>query len=301
MGWRIKMNKDFGIIVLNYLNYEDTIELIKNLNSQKWFDQINLYVVDNHSNNESADEIRRIQQKICFTFLESENNSGFAVGENIGFKKALEDGCNFIASINNDTLIDPKQVDFLDKIRRIHKNDKSIGLITIDIENLDGVKQNPLQEFSPSLLKVLLIKLFFNLYLHKVYYFLRIHMFYELINKYVDYRDRSKLKEYKNPILSNSRFIYAAHGSFVVFTPSFFEYFSGHNEQTFLFCEEFIRAEELRSKGLKTWLCMDLSIKHKESKTIKMLKRTKKDRVIFLLKNMFDSCKIYAKILRFRS
>ena len=296
----MRTKKDFGLIVLNYLNYEDTIELIINLNSQQWFDQINLYVVDNHSNNVSADEIRKIQKKICFTFLEAEKNSGFAVGENIGFKKALEDGCNFIASINNDTLIDPKQVHFLDTIRSIHENDKSIGLITIDIENLDGVKQNPLQEFSPSILKVILIKLFFNLHLYKVYYFLRIHLLYKLINKYVDYRDRLKVKEYKSPILLNSRFIYAAHGSFVVFTPSFFKYFSGHNDQTFLFCEEFIRAEELRSKDLKTWLCMDLSIKHKESKTIKMLKKTKKDRVIFLLKNMFNSCKIYAKILRFR-
>ena len=296
----MQRDKDFGLVVLNYLNYHDTIELIQNLHSQDWFDQVRLYVVDNNSCNESVDEIRKIQKKIQFTFLISKKNLGFAKGENIGFRKALEDGCIFISSINNDTLIDKRQVDFLDRIRSVYKNDNSIGLITINIENLDGVRQNPLKEFPPSLLKIAMLKLFFLLYLHKVYYFLRVYVFYNLVNKYVDYREKLKVVENANAKLSTSRYIYAAHGSFLVFTPSFFEYFSGHNEQTFLFCEEFIRAEETRGKGLKTWLCMDLTIKHKESRTIKMYTRTRRNKVIFLLKNMFVSCKIYAKILKFK-
>jgi|APSaa5957512535_1039671.scaffolds.fasta_scaffold44380_2 GT2 family glycosyltransferase len=294
------MKREFGFVILNYLNYQDTIELIKNLSSQLWFDQINLYVVDNNSYNNSAKQIEKIQDTINFTFLRSKKNSGFAIGENIAFKKALEDGCKFIASINNDTLIDNKQVDFLDRIKKIYKRDQNIALITVDIKNLDGMRQNPLQEKPPSIYKVIILKLFFWLYLHKLYYFLRVYLLHSIANMYVKNRDIIKSHKSIKPNLLISRYIYAAHGSFVFFTPSFFKYFSGHNEETFLFCEEFIRAEELMEKGLATWLEMDLSIVHKESKTIAMVAKTQKTKIIFLLKNMLKSCKIYAKILKIR-
>ena len=65
------MKREFGFVILNYLNYQDTIELIKNLSSQLWFDQINLYVVDNNSYNNSAKQIEKIQDTINFTFLRS--------------------------------------------------------------------------------------------------------------------------------------------------------------------------------------------------------------------------------------
>lgn len=294
------MKKEFGFLILNYLNYEDTIELVKNLKSQKWFDQINLYVVDNNSHNNSVLEIEKIQKKIDFTFLKSERNAGFAIGENIAFTKAIEDECQFIVSINNDTLIDNSQVKFLDKIKEIFNEDRDIGLITIDIKNLDGKRQNPLKEKPPSLYKVIILKLFFGLYMYKVYYLLRVYLLHYFANLYVELRNFYKSKKNINPTLLKSRYIYAAQGSFICFTPSFLKYFSGHNESTFLFFEEYIRAEELIDKGLKTWLEMDLSIIHKESKSIAMVAKTKKTRLIFLLKNMFQSGKIYAKILKIR-
>jgi GT2 family glycosyltransferase len=294
------VKREFGFIILNYLNYPDTIELIENLSNQLWFDQINLYVVDNNSYNNSVKEIKKIQDTVDFTFLTSKENSGFAIGENIAFKKALEDGCEFIASINNDTLIDKIQVNFLDRIKKIYKRDQNIALITIDIKNLDGMSQNPLQEKPPSIYKIIILKLFFWLYLHKLYYFLRVYLLYSFVNMYVKRRDFIKLHKNIKPNLSISRYIYAAHGSFVFFTPSFFKYFSGHNEATFLFCEEFIRAEELMEKGLTTWLEMDLSIIHKESRTIAMVTKTQKNKIIFLLKNMFKSCQIYARMLKIR-
>ena len=294
------MKKEFGFLILNYLNYQDTIELIKNLSSQLWFDQINLYVVDNNSNNNSVKEIEKLQASVEFTFLRSKKNSGFAIGENIAFKKAIDDGCKFIASINNDTLLDNRQVDFLDRIKEIYNKDQNIGLITIDIKNLDGIRQNPLQEKPPSIYKVIILKLFFWLYLHKLYYFLRVYLLFNFANIYVKRRDLIKSKKNIKANLLISRYIYAAQGSFICFTPSFLKYFSGHNEATFLFFEEFIRAEEMMDKGLVTWLEMDLSIVHKESRTIAMVTKTHKNKIIFLLKNMFKSGKIYAEILKIR-
>jgi GT2 family glycosyltransferase len=296
----LKVKKEFGFLILNYLNYQDTIELINNLSSQSWFHQINLYVVDNNSHNNSVIEIEKVKSNVEFTFLRSKKNSGFAIGENIAFKKALEDECKFIVSINSDTLIDNSQVDFLNRIREIYNKNANIGLITIDIKNLDGIRQNPLKEKPPSIYKVLILKLFFSLYLHKIYFFLRVYLLHNLVNIYVERRDLIQSKKDIKPNLLISRYIYAAQGSFICFTPSYLKYFSGHNEATFLFFEEFIRAEELMDKDLLTWLEMDLRIVHKESKSISMVATTKKARLIFLLKNMFESGKIYAKILKIR-
>ena len=56
----------------------------------------------------------------------------------------------------------------------------------------------------------------------------------------------------------------------------------------------------MMDKGLTTWLEMSLSIIHKESKSIAMVAKTEKTKLIFLLINMFKSGKIYSKILRIK-
>ena len=61
----------------------------------------------------------------------------------------------------NRVVVFPKlQVDFLDRIKKIYKRDQNIALITVDIKNLDGMRQNPLQEKPPSIYKVIILKLF---------------------------------------------------------------------------------------------------------------------------------------------
>lgn len=96
------MNKA-GIIILNYNGWEDTIECIKGLSNIKY--PLLTIVVDNCS---SDDSIKQLQGHLGqnAVLLKSVRNLGYAGGNNIGLKYAIEHGCDYLCVLNNDTVID---------------------------------------------------------------------------------------------------------------------------------------------------------------------------------------------------
>lgn len=100
------------------------------------------------------------------------------------------------------------------------------------------------------------------------------------------------------PALSDSGYIYAPHGSFLIFTPTFFNHFDGFDKHTFLYCEEFILAEMLLSKKLSCYFENSLDILHKESQATNSLVKYYKDKVKFTLRHTFESCKYFSKIVK---
>ena len=83
------MNKKVFIIVLHYGSREDTNECLKSLERLD-YDNFEIIVVDN-----------------------DKENRGFAGGNNIGIKQALEKGADYILLLNNDTIVEK---DFLKKL-----------------------------------------------------------------------------------------------------------------------------------------------------------------------------------------
>jgi GT2 family glycosyltransferase len=287
------MNK-IAFVILNYKTYKDTIELLKNLSKQIWFTKIKIYVVDNGSNNESCEELKKFQKIIKFKLIESKVNLGFANGNNLGIQKAKEDGCEFIICSNSDIII-PFQNNFIDKIFKIYKKDDKIGIIAPSIKNLDGIYQNPFRQIRFNNKEIIKMKLFYLTGFYKIYYFLRIYVFYDLITK-LSKKRRKNVKN--NTFLHGSSYIYAPHGSFIIFTPSFFKYYNGFDNGTFLYCEEFILAEMLKNKNLKCWFENSIIVIHKESKSLDNITKNYKEKVKFTLKNTFESCKYFTKIIR---
>lgn len=88
-------------MILNYKTYSDTLELILNLKEQIWFKKIKIYVVENGSKNGSREELKKAQDKYDFELIISDENLGFANGNNLGIEKARKDGCEFIVCSNN--------------------------------------------------------------------------------------------------------------------------------------------------------------------------------------------------------
>ena len=199
--------------------------------------------------------------------------------------------------LDSDARILDNQDQFLKIIIEAFDINKNVALITPNIINEDGVAQNPMNRNEFSLLKKILLKLFFNLYIDKLYFFIRIYIFYGLITWYSQkkaYRAKSKL----SIEIPESGYIYAAHGSCQILTPLYFQYFEGHTEEIFLYCEEYIKAEHLKKRGLKTWYDNRINVLHKESKTVELITKTHKNKVIFLLKHMFKSGRIFVKMLK---
>lgn len=288
------MSKTFGIVILNYLTIDETIELIQSLSGQIWFHRTQLYIVDNGSYNDSIERLKRLT--VPFEIISSTENLGFAKGNNLGIQKAKEDGCQFILCINNDTLISP-QNNFLDTINNIYDNDQNIAVIAPSISNLDGIYQNPFRKNRFSKYEIFKIKLFYLSSSYKLYYLFRVYLAYNLITLLTKTRKTNVISS--KPTLNESAYIYAGHGSCLIFTPTFFNTYNGFDEHTFLFCEEFLLAEMLYSKKLSCYFENTLHVIHKESKTTNLLSASYKEKVKFTLKHTFESCKYFANVIKF--
>ena len=93
------------IIILNWNGKEDTLECLNSVQSIDYPNYVTV-VVDNGSSDESAKTIRKefLEVKV----IETGENLGYAGGNNVGIRYALENGADFILLLNNDTIVDPQ-------------------------------------------------------------------------------------------------------------------------------------------------------------------------------------------------
>lgn len=96
--------RKIAVIILNWNGKKDTLECLASL---KKVDYPNFFtvVVDNGSTDSSVSDLRTEHPEI--TLLETGKNLGFAEGNNVGIRYALEKGADFLFLLNNDTVVDP--------------------------------------------------------------------------------------------------------------------------------------------------------------------------------------------------
>lgn len=92
-----------AVILVNYNGWEDTIVCVNSINKCK--DKPHIIVVDNGSSNESVKKLRNKFPDL--DLIETGENLGFSVGNNVGIKKALRMGAKVVHILNNDTEVDP--------------------------------------------------------------------------------------------------------------------------------------------------------------------------------------------------
>ncbi|MGR3741273.1 glycosyltransferase family 2 protein [Companilactobacillus sp. DQM5] len=96
-----------SIIVLNYNNALDTINCLKKLRKIN-YKNYKVIVVDNHSTDESLSKIEKAIDKEYL--IKSPVNGGYAKGNNLGIKYALEINSDYICVLNNDVDITPNLI-----------------------------------------------------------------------------------------------------------------------------------------------------------------------------------------------
>jgi GT2 family glycosyltransferase len=92
------------IVILNWNGKEDTLACLSSLEKIP-YEPFCTVVVDNGSSDGSQEAIRSAFPKI--TLIENGKNLGFAGGNNVGIRLALEKGADAIFLLNNDTVADP--------------------------------------------------------------------------------------------------------------------------------------------------------------------------------------------------
>jgi len=118
------MKKVF-LVILNWNGWEMTLNCLKSLKDVECDGfSVEVIVVDNGSTDDSVERIRKTEPKV--KIVENKKNLGFAEGNNVGIRYALENRADYICLLNNDTRVDP---DFLVELFKVAQSDKKIGLI----------------------------------------------------------------------------------------------------------------------------------------------------------------------------
>ncbi len=118
-----------AVVVLNYLHHQDTVGCIKALLESDPPPDSQIICVDN-SPNDSADIIRKALPGVHI--VKSSKNLGFAGGNNLGIKYALEQGASHVLIINPDVLVGKT---FFSPLLSVFRNESKAGLVAPAIKH----------------------------------------------------------------------------------------------------------------------------------------------------------------------
>lgn len=100
-----------GIVISNYNGWQDTLPCLDSLRQQTFRD-FEVLLLDDASTDDSAERLRNAGDERVI-FLPQKQNRGFAAVNNIGIRRALQDGVDWVMLLNNDTVCAP---DMLEKL-----------------------------------------------------------------------------------------------------------------------------------------------------------------------------------------
>jgi GT2 family glycosyltransferase len=117
--------------ILNWNQKELTCECLDSL-AQLDYPNYEIVVVDNGSRDDEAAVIRsRFPSSVV---LKNERNVGFAEGNNVAIRYALEQGADYVLLLNNDTAMDPQM---LKKLIEVSESDDQIAIVGPKISYFD--------------------------------------------------------------------------------------------------------------------------------------------------------------------
>lgn len=111
------------IVILNHNRRDDTLACLASLAAIE-YPHYQIVVVDNASSDSSIATFRAVYPDL--PIIENKTNLGFAAGNNIGIRYALESASDYVLLLNNDTEVAP---DFLDQLIMPCLADETIGVV----------------------------------------------------------------------------------------------------------------------------------------------------------------------------
>lgn len=117
------MNKSVSIIILNWNSHQDTIECVESCLALD-YTPYEIVLVDNASADGSEDILRKAFPRL--KLIQTGINLGYAGGNNIGIRHALEKNADYIWLLNNDTVVTPQAL----KVLIAHaESNPAVGLV----------------------------------------------------------------------------------------------------------------------------------------------------------------------------
>lgn len=235
--------KDVAVILLNYISWEDTLNEVQNLGEGLDIPYDDIIVIDNASPNNSSDMLSSKAKELGYTFLYSDYNGGYASGNNIGLRYALEKGYRYGWILNNDICIKDKNI--LHKLKTVLESVPDVAVVNPDIYAPDGHMYNR-DAVRPSI-------------------------YYQTIGALSYIKHGRRVEN-----LGGYGYIYRPQGCCMLLDLNKCSQVDFLDENTFLYFEENILAERLLKKGYRCACCMNAAVTHNTSKTVRSQLQKKK-------------------------
>lgn len=232
------MRESIGIVILNYNTYDETLKCVDSIRINTTY-PFHIYIVDNASRDQSGERLQeRYKKDRDVSIIINTNNTGYSAGNNIGIRRAVDEGRKYIAIINSDVELLNNALDIL--IETL-EDDNEIMMIGPSV--MDNNKQES---------QILRKKLTFRTFI------LDRHPFCDILRRGKE---------------ADRYYIFSNHGitkedasvsgcCFCMRTCDFMEigYF---DENVFLYCEEDILAYKMTKKNKKAAVNADAKVWHK--------------------------------------
>lgn len=279
-------------IILNYIDYLDTIKTtneIMKINGNK-----SIIIVDNCSPNDSFNNLKKtFNSNQCVSVLKAKSNLGFARGNNLGYRYALEKfKPKFIVVLNSDIQID--QNDLITRINNSYSKNR-FDIMGPDIITIsEGKHQNPLNIEFPTLSKLVRKR---NRLLIKVYlkplYWVRWRLFSGLNNqKKKQNASKDKVKEVT--------FNVPLHGSFYVFSKKFINEnkLGCFYPKTFMYMEAEILYWQSHYRNYKMIYDPSVIVHHVDDASTDMTFTNRFDKAVFSNRSLLKSTNVFIKLIK---
>jgi GT2 family glycosyltransferase len=276
-----------SFLILHYKNISETIECVESILKNVNYDNYDIIIVDNGSNNDTGEILKeKYNKNKKIEVIISKTNLGFANGNNLGFKY-IKDNINsdFIVMINSDTIIE--QGNFCQILIDEYKQ-KHFHVCGIDITLPEGTHTNPtipsvnnVEDIKRIIKSIKRDRLICNLNLGMVDTGIK-----RICSKF---NKNKRIIDYDKEILDCINENVQLHGAALIFSRLFIEKYDGLYDGTFLYFEEVALRYIAERDNLKLMYIPSIKIIHKMSKTTKSLYKNWKIRHLFNYNNMINS------------
>ncbi len=221
------------VVILNYKSYDLTLKMVESLQKDLDYDNYSVMVIDNDSPNESAKELYEASRKLGFAFVKSDKNGGYAAGNNIGVRYAIDKGYKYTWIINNDLVLTDREV--LSKLVTIAEEKENIACVGPKIIDIEGKVVAP--------------------------YVNRPTIWNQTLGVFAEKKKRMNHR-------FRSGIVYRVYGCCMLVQNDAMREVNCMDERTFLYCEEDILAERFLTVGKRCFYCAEAEIIHLESMTV---------------------------------
>ncbi|WP_077611301.1 glycosyltransferase [Clostridium sp. Marseille-P2415] len=283
---------DIVFVILHYTAIEMTIGCVSSIRRHIDTVKYKIIIVDNCSPDDSWRELNLIfRNNTDVVLLHSDENVGFARGNNIGFSYAKQKfQPHFLILMNNDVCLMQNWI--YKKLKQKYEETDYAVLGPMIITGEGSICSSPLR-------KEILSMQGARRSIRRNYRLLKLNCFG--LDKF--YRCiKSKFYKHVPQFSVEERLIQhenvEIHGCFMVFSEDYISRFDGLDPSTFLYMEEDILFLHLMKNNLKSVYCPDIVIYHKEDASTDAVLKNGHKKNAFVYRNCMDSLKSYLKILK---